>query len=448
MNGVPSERSRHAFHLAFVSRYTFRSFKLPLPVATIISNRYVRLLLLIVAVGICVWTIKTTATFAVSRLLVKYSIVMRNNLVAEKATQLTPNDPQAHRAHGVVLGMLNSPEEAAIALERAVALRPADYLLWIALGQARERLGDNPGATMAFNEAVNHAQFYANPRWQRGNFLLRTGQYESAFADLNQAARSKPELVPNLIDLAWSLSKGDPKLTEEIAQIKTPRMRLEFARVLMRHGKAQEAMEQYRSAGAVPDEVKREVLTQLMEKSAFREAFEIWKQDHETSGTLVNDGGFEKSLSLSEAAFGWRVASSDLKTVSLSQDPNEPHNGAKSLRVDFAGDLPTNVAVLSQLIPVEPSKTYVVTFAARSEDIVTGGLPVAVVTDATGARKRLAVSSPLSQGSADWQMITFEFTTEPETKAVTLGIERESCTTSPCPIFGSISLDSFSVQLK
>jgi hypothetical protein len=149
-------------------------------------------------------------------------------------------------------------------------------------------------------------------------------------------------------------------------------------------------------------------------------------------------------LSFGETGFGWRVPR-DLQATSISLDSAEPHSGSKNLRIEFNGNSNPNV---SQLILLEPSRRYRLNFASRSQDVVTGGLPLVVVSDAADS-KRLGQSTPLAKGSSDWQSFSFEFTTAPATTAVMVSLQREACTTSPCPIFGSISLDSFSVeQLK
>jgi hypothetical protein len=119
------------------------------------------------------------------------------------------------------------------------------------------------------------------------------------------------------------------------------------------------------------------------------------------------------------------------------------------LRIDFAGDSNPGTELVSQLILVEPSKRYQINFASRAQDVVTGGLPLIVVTDAKGDRRRLGQSGSLGRESGDWRVSSFAFTSSATTTAVFLSLQRESCSTSPCPIFGSVSLDSFSVvQLK
>jgi hypothetical protein len=101
--------------------------------------------------------------------------------------------------------------------------------------------------------------------------------------------------------------------------------------------------------------------------------------------------------------------------------------------------------MISQLIVVGPSKRYKINFASRSQDLVTGGLPFLMVSDASDW-KLLVRSAALPMGTSNWQTFSVEFTTTPTTNAVMVSVLREACSTSPCPIFGSVSLDSFSLE--
>lgn len=405
-------------------------------------------MLVVAAIGACLFAIRSAAAFGVSRLLATYSLGARHLGAAKKAVELTPMDAEAHFVDAVVLGMSDTPSKSAPELEQAVALRPGDYTLWQQLGLLRDQTGDKAKAVAAFDEAIRRAPFYSQPRWNRGNVLLRSGQFDAAFVDLNQAAQSNPDLIPILMDLAWGISRGDVKLTEELTQIKGDKMRLAFARLLARRGEGQETIAQLREAGNVPEAVRQELIDQLLAKGAFKEAFEIWKDKAgpQTSGgragPAIYDGGFEGALSFGETGFGWRVPR-DLPATSVSLDSGEPHSGSKNLRIEFKGNSNPNI---SQLILLEPNHRYRINFASRSEDVVTGGLPFLVVSDAAGDLKRLGQSAPLAKGNSKWQPYSFEFTTTPATTAVVLSLQRESCTTAPCPIFGSISLDSFSVE--
>lgn len=423
--------------------------------------------MVVAAIAGCLFVIQDAGHYGFSQLLTTYALTAGNLAAAKKAIQVAPRDAEAHFAGAALLSLSGTPEQAVIEFERAVALRPSDYGLWAELGLLRDQTGDSAGALAAFDEAIKHAPFYSQPRWNRGNVLLRKGDYEAAFNDLSRAAQSNSELIPGLIDLAWSVSRGDVKLTEQLAQINGDKMRIAFARFLARHGKARDAITQFGDAGNVPEAIKRELVEQLLAKGAFREAFEIWQVTHgvesgpEVLGPSIYDGGFEGPLAFDQGGFSWRVPS-NLPAISVSLDSSQPHTGSKDLRIEFGGNSNPGLAAVSQLILVEPSnpglsagqprwggKRYAVNFSARSQDVVTGGQPFLNVSDASGDQKSLGRSRPLATGTRDWQVFSFEFTTSPTTTAVVLSLQRENCSMSPCPIFGSISLDSFSVeQLK
>ncbi len=410
------------------------------------ANSAVQLFGVVLAIGFCLWIISAAGAFGLSRLFSRYAAGMQSLPAAQRAAQLTPTDPESHLAGAEALTRSGQFGDAILELERSAALRPSDYSLWLNLGVLRDQSGDRTAALSAFDEAVKRAPFYAEPRWQRGNALLRGGRYDEAFKDLNQAARSEPALIPNLIDLAWAISKGDTRLTENLAQINTERLHLAFAKLLARRGKPTEAIEQVRAARNIPVEVRRELVELLLTRDAFAEAYEISRSGQETEAKpTIQDGGFEAPLTFDLVGFGWRVARS-IPAITLGVDSAGAHSGSRSLKVEFKGDSMTEPPFISQLILVEPSRRYRINFAARSQDLVTGSLPIMVVKEAIGARRKLGQSVPLSKGSQAWQVSSFEFETSAETSAVFVGLQREPCASAPCPAFGAVWLDSFSME--
>ena len=414
----------------------------------------IRLLLLLVAIALCAWTIRSTAHLGLAAMFVKYSLATGNLTVADEAVRMSPKNAETHRARAAVLTLVPSPAESAAELERAVTLRAADYSLWVELGLIRDQMGDTNGALAAFDEAVKRAPFYALPRWQRGNLLLRMGRYDSAFSDLNQAAQSNPGFIPNLIDLSWGLSRGDAQVVEQLVRVDTKTAHTAMAKFFASHGKPQEAISQLQAAGNVDEETVRQLIDNLLSKGSFSEAYQVWRTAKgfgtagPQSGPQILDGGFEAALNFDEGGFDWRVPGR-LQATTVSLDSSQPHTGSKNLRIEFAGDSNPGGAILSQLILVEPARHYKINFASRSQDIVTGGLPVITVTDASGDHKTLGQSPLLSKGTTNWNVVSFDFASQPTTKAVVLTIHRQACSTSPCPIFGALSLDSFSIeQLK
>ena len=406
----------------------------------------VRLVISVLAIFICLIIITESAQFGFSRLLDRYAVVAKSIPAAAEAVSLTPSDADAHRALAVSFRNVQMFQEASKEFEIAASLRPNDDYVWLELGMLRDELNDSEGALSAFDQAVTQAPYYAHTRWQRANLRLRMGRYDEAFAELREAAKSNRTFLPSLIDLAWGLSRQDAKLTEQLAGIDSPDSRVAFTRFLASKGKGKETREQFAQAAQFFSvEQKRELLRALLEVHAYRDAFGIWEGSGalNNNGLQIHDGGFEGTISLSEVGFGWNV-SRQLSKVEASQDTSDKDSGDKSLRIAFDGDSPTAAPVVSQTIIVKPQTRYRISFAVKAKNIISGGLPLLRVVDA-GTNVMLAQSVGLPQNS-EWQKQVIEFTSPSLCDAIVLKLARNECTSSPCPVFGVIWLDSFSIE--
>ena len=360
---------------------------------------------------------------------------------------MTPTDAEVHYTRGALANQMQDNTTALKEFEQAVSLRPRDYYLWLELALTRDRLGDQPGALSALNESMRLAPYYARPRWLRGNVLFRMGRYDEAFADLRQATTSDPELLPAFIDLAWGASRRDATLTEQLVQPQTDKAQSELALFFSNHGKPDEAIAHFRAIHAPATEVRRKLIRQLLSIGAIKQAFEVWSKNSGNSITTkasIFDGGFEGPLVLDESGFGWRLATPQ-PGVGFSLDSAQPQSGTRSLRISFSGHANPAVELVSQLVLIEPGTHYKLNFAARTHGIVTGGPLVLIVKDANGQHV-VARSAQLPEDSGGWRTFGMEFATGPATTAIVLSLQREECTTSPCPVFGTLNLDSFSLE--
>ena len=409
------------------------------------TQRVTRLIITLFAISALGWAILFTGRLALSRIFVAYAMATRDSLGANEAVRLSFSDAETHYTRGTLLKLSGFGAEAIDELEAAVSLRPRDHVLWLELGMTREEQGDQDGALAAMNEAVRLAPYYAVPRWQRGNLLLRMRRYDEAFADLRTASQSNPEFIRNLIDLAWGFSQSDSAVAQQLADINTPAMHATFALYLARRGRPKESLEQLQLAGDVSAQMRRDVVAALLEYRAFREAYGAWAGGNSDRAAVpsLHDGSFEAPLSLDESGFGWRVPRG-LQGAQLSHDTEGPHDGAKSLRVEFTGESNPQSALLSQLIITEPSKTYQLTFASRTKELVTGGGPIITVVD--GTDRKVLIQSGFGKQSSAWEQQTVVFTTGASTSAVVVTLQREGCPAGPCPAFGTLWLDSFSLQ--
>lgn len=400
-----------------------------------------RVVLSLLAIGVCLLLMQSAARIGFSRLLSRYAVSANSLPAADQAIRLTPDDPDAHRARGVVLTRSQNFADAESSLETAASLRPGDAGLWLALANVREELGDREGALAAFNEAVSGAPYYGQTRWQRGNLLLRMERYDEAIADLRQAASSDRRLLPNLIDLAWGLTNGSPKATEDLIQISSDHDRWEFTRFLARKGEGAEVIKQASLLNnALSVENKDELIWLLVGSKNFRDAFSLWKGSG-TSDGFVN-GMFEDPLVLDDSYFHWHISDSQAN-AKFAIDVSEKFSGEKSLQVGFNGEWNSGAALLSQTIVLGPGH-HRINFAVKTKDLVTGGPPRIVIINTTN-NQTLGKSDPFPQSTSSWLSagVEFELTL---TEAVDVRLVRDNCTSSPCPIFGVIWLDEFYIS--
>ena len=366
----------------------------------------------IFAILVCLFLMQVTARIGFSRLLSRYALVANSIPAADEAVRLTPSDPDAHRARAAVLNHLQMTAEASKSLESATSLRYRDDYLWLELANAREETGDTAGALAAFDQAVRWAPHYAHTHWQRGNLLLRMGRYDEAFAELRTAAAANRSYLPNLIDLAWGIARGDLNTTKQLIQLN--------------------------------DDGERATLIRfLASRKAFRNAFEVWNGSDSAAPMLFN-GGFEDQILLNDAAFGGWILSPEQTKNKLALDVSEKFAGTRSLQIAFGGEWSPGTPLLSQTVIVEPGKTYRVFFSVKTKDLVTGGPPIITVNDAVN-NLLLGKSENFPTATSPWAKLNFDFTTLATSEAVVIRLQRNNCESSPCPIFGTLWLDEIHI---
>ena len=407
---------------------------------------------LILGLILCASGIWSSGREGLSILINSYASATNQLDAADRSVRLSPSSPEAHYLRASLLSQKQSGAEAVRAYEQAAALRPRDYVLWLELGLARDRANDNAGALTAFRESTRLAPFYASPRWQLGQTLLRAGLLAEGLAELRRASASDPKLMPQSINLAWILLNRDPRAVDQALQPKTQSAHLAMATFLAAHGKSEEALTHVRAAGALTNEQKQHILKELLAGKHFLEAYEIWSSgrrigsgDSSVRIPAIVDGGFEESIGLDDPGFGWQVSNRS-QSVRTSLDPSSPNAGSYSLRVDWNGDSDPSIPTISQLLIVEPNTRYRLSFAARTHEMRTIGLPVVAIADpASDGYTILKESEAFARGTSGWRNYSIEFTSG-TASAVQIIVRRQQCETTPCAALGHAWVDSVWVE--
>ncbi len=417
------------------------------------SGRLSQSFLALIGLLVCLVGGWFSARIGASRLLGLYGMTSNVLPAVNEAVRLSPFDPEAHYMRARALQNTGQIPAALPELERTTALQPRNFGFWMELGSSYDLAGKPDEAIVAVKRAINAAPYYAQTHWQLGNLLLRKGQREEAFAEFRLAVNSDPTFMPNAVDLAWGAFQGEVQLIEKTLQPRTPVARLALANVFARRGAFDDAMRLFRFVADRSEATRNEretLLATLMTAKRYYDAWEVWAVGAEVGGNVrshgigaMANGGFEQGLSFTEVNFGWRL-NPEKPMVLVSVDAREPFADATSLQIRWDGKSSPAVYIAAQLVLVEPNKHYRLNFAARTNELVTGGVPeVAVFSDFEG---QLLASVPIPQGNTAWKNYALEFNSLTGSRMVLVVIRRKACQSMPCPAFGTVWFDAFALH--
>lgn len=373
--------------------------------------------------------------------------------VADFAVDLSPGDPQTHYALAVLAGRVFAPDNLAMSLneyEKAVALAPNDFRVWLALGTARERSGDAAGAERALRKTLELAPNYSQVSWTLGNILLRQSKTDEAFAEIRRAAETDSTYIVPAIGLAWQIFDGN------LGQIKrnigdSNQINVNLTTFLARQQRFDEALEIW---NALPVEEKKTIFRetgeqlykQMLEAKKFRAAFQINSQINGTESRplvagQINNGGFEQEVRPKDAdVFEWQIA--DGTKPQIGFDNGQKRGGSRSLVIIFNSPDGKDFRSISQIVPVEAGKNYKFETFYKSELKTPATLDWEILDAADG--KVLATTGAVSPDAA-WTSLKTEFTAA-NTEAVIVRLARAVCKTTSCVITGKIWFDDFSIS--
>lgn len=366
--------------------------------------------------------------------------------IADVATALAPANPVAFWLRGSTAASGTDPAM----VENAVRLSPFDYRWHIELGRAYEQADKSPEAERELRQATQLAPTYAYPRWQLGNFLLRQGRAEDAFAELKKAAVNNHAYREQVFSLAWDYFDKDPAKVEELAA-DTPDAKAGLALFFAARGKAADSLRVWNSLSddekAANLQFAKLMAQGLYSQRCFPQSLEFFHQlgvDMDAQAGAVTNPGFERTiLPAGESPFGWQIGRNEPK-IDITADGNTRHTGARSLRVAFRNYPKTEFTNIFQIVAVEPNKSYRLTFWVLTENLKTSGTPMLQVWNGNDD-KLLAASKPFPTGSTEWQQFTVDFRTPANCNGLRLQTARVPCG-DQCPIVGTFWYDDFDLS--
>lgn len=366
----------------------------------------------------------------------------------ELALAYAPGNPGVIAARAKYLtyrAEMPDPEQGLAELRRAVRLTPSDYRYWLELGRAAENNGETEAAVRAYDRARLLAPRHFETSWTWANFKLRNGERAAAIEAFHEAlliSENRPGVTNgraalNVYDvLAQSLGL-DLQMLQRVAPADDEAQSW-LAWYLASRGELERAMEIFRRLPRHDGVSRQELVKQLLHVAQgagrFAEAREAW--DGLTGSTpsatgLIANGGFEEvpltdryqPLRDSGLGFDWVIRRH--AEVLVRRDDERPHTGQRSLLLSFPMAMTTPFANISQMIMVEPGRTYRLSLYCRASNLPPDAPWIEIVDPRPDRPDQVegglfAVRIPLPRQTGDWQLVEQTFSVPSGVTAVRL----------------------------
>jgi Flp pilus assembly protein TadD len=369
--------------------------------------------------------------------------------------ELSPSDPQTHFASAILHEKTFEPGDIPIALaeyEKAAAISPNNYLIWLELGSALGRAGETAKAEAALRRARELAPNYARVHWALGNLLLRQGSDDEAYSELRQAIEGDPTFAAPAAAIAFQMADGDPKAVQSHFQ-NLPHAGAALAILLARQKRWDEAAQVWSTVSTVAEDKRLSDAAQLMKYSFFQGG--RFRNAAEVAGELsaggnapavekVTNSGFEIPVKTEGAGeFDWRVAQGNYPQIGVTDA--QKHSGRFSLITVFNNSDPKTFRGFSQIVAVQPGRTYELSVPYRAD--MKSKVPFHWEIVSAGDSKRIALSEPLLP-LAEWTELSTSFTVPADKDGVEIRFVRGDCVAAACAATGSFWFDDISMTAK
>src|ERR1700676_1702905 len=257
----------------------------------------------------------------------------------ERATQIEPDNARNWYLLGRYLQYSfedANPQRAISSYRKSLEIDPHATSTWLELAATYESEGNDVAARNAFINAKKTYPLSAEVSWRYGNFLLRQGELEPAFAEMRRSVVADPgraaEAVSRCLrvepDANVILDRGVPAnraiyiaVVEDLAQDRQIDNALKvWTRIVAMHPKI-----------ALHDAFQ--IVMELRNVGRASEAHKVWEQAVELAGlahmegprnSMMWDGGFESDVT--GEAYAWRFLRNS-RSAQIDIDTLEKHTG-------------------------------------------------------------------------------------------------------------------------
>jgi tetratricopeptide (TPR) repeat protein len=251
---------------------------------------------------------------------------------------------------------------------------------WLDLATAYESEGDIAAGRNAFLQAKRAYSLSPEVSWRYGNFLLRRGELDAAFAEIKHAVEADPKRGRAAVALSRRLERDLNAVLERVLP-HTQGCYFSVISALAEQQQTDQALMVWSGLAALhphmPISESYPLLAVLLQKRRMTEAQRVWDEalafagimrPSDPRGALVWDGGFESNIA--KGGLTWYYPTF-LGGVPLTLDTRERHSANRSLRLTFHGLRNVNFNDVCQYVAVQPSTSYRFSAWVGTRDIST-----------------------------------------------------------------------------
>ena len=373
----------------------------------------------------------------------------------QRATRLEPGNAE----YWYLLGRywqfnLEGPDsqKAIDAYRNALSFDPRSAETYIDLATAYEGIDDIPDARENFLKAKKAYPLSAGVSWRVGNFFLRQGEMDEAFAQIRESVVADPTRGAEAFSRCLRV-EPNLKTVLDRAIPDEPVVYLDIIRDLSDEGRTTESLIVWDRLVAMNPSIPLTeiypIINLLRGKRDTTEASRVWKQgvamadlNHlgDPPASLVWDGGFESGLR--NFGYSW-FYEQKIRTVQVRLDQKEKHAGQQSLRLTFDGTSDVTFAEVCHSVAVSPSTSYQFSAWVQTRDLTTD----------EGLRFRLRSSghsstpefTPEIHGTHEWTEITVPWGSDADANEAQICIARLPSDQKDNRIRGSAWVDDVSL---
>lgn len=341
------------------------------------------------------------------------AILLAILLLASYATfgSVAPPAPQSVANTGWTKLLAGDIRGAISVFDQALKSDPAFPYRWSDLGEALADAGRTQEAAYCFRKAVDLAPHSPQIAIRAANFWFRAGSPDRALTLESNLVAETPDF-DQMVFRSWIRLIADfPRvLNDGIGNNgRAARALFDFLISNGDRAKAEATWQWLESHGYAGPGQSREWAALLLRSNAAAEAAEVWATHLAIDGrdygksNWIDNGGFEKNWK--GGGFDWTSVA--CPGVSVSADADEPHGGARSLRLDFDSNENLDFHHFFQETWITPGRYRLEGWVRTSGFTTDQGIGLRAFEP--GHESELNVFTPAANGTARWTRVAQDF---------------------------------------